>query len=399
MEIYAPLANRLGMGRIKGELEDLSFQHLHPDEFAALSGAVDERMKASGAAIEKLRDDISGKLAEAGIPAEVSGRVKRLWSIRQKLIRQSIPLDQLYDVLAFRVLVDSVRDCYSALGIVHQAWRPVPGRIKDYIAMPKQNFYQSLHTTVIPEGEPPFEIQIRTREMDLVAEQGIAAHWKYKEGRGSRRVDEQGIAAIRQILETTRDIANPREFLSSLKMDLYADEVYTFTPKGAVYSFPRGATPIDFAYRIHTDVGHRCVGRAGERQARAAPDAARQRRHRRDPHVAGAAALARLARLRRDVAGAEQDPGVPPDQGEAEVDRDRAAVPREGAEEGQALVRQARRREGLRRRAPGLRGRQASTTSSPRSATGRSRPAPSSRSSSRRRSRPRRRPGPPAPTP
>ncbi|HQN06446.1 MAG TPA: bifunctional (p)ppGpp synthetase/guanosine-3',5'-bis(diphosphate) 3'-pyrophosphohydrolase [Thermoanaerobaculia bacterium] len=260
MEIYAPLANRLGMGRIKGELEDLSFRYLHPDEFIALSAAVDERMKASGAAIESLRVDIGARLEEAGVPAEVTGRVKRLWSIRQKLIRQSIPLDQLYDVLAFRVLVDSVRDCYSALGIVHQAWRPVPGRIKDYIAMPKQNFYQSLHTTVIPEGEPPFEIQIRTREMDLVAEQGIAAHWKYKEGRGSRKVDEEGIAAIRQILETTRDIANPREFLSSLKMDLYADEVYTFTPKGAVYSFPRGATSVDFAYRIHTDVGHRCVG-------------------------------------------------------------------------------------------------------------------------------------------
>jgi len=260
MEIYAPLANRLGMGRIKGDLEDLSFRYLYPDEFAALSAAVDERMKASGAAIESLRADIAARLAEAGIPADVSGRVKRLWSIRQKLVRQSIPLDQLYDVLAFRVLVDSVRDCYSALGIVHQAWRPVPGRIKDYIAMPKQNFYQSLHTTVIPEGEPPFEIQIRTREMDLLAEQGIAAHWKYKEGHGSRKVDEQGIAAIRQLLETTRDIANPREFLSSLKMDLYADEVYTFTPKGAVYSFPRGATPVDFAYRIHTDVGHRCVG-------------------------------------------------------------------------------------------------------------------------------------------
>ncbi len=248
------------MGRIKGELEDLSFQHLYPEEFTTLSAAVDERMKASGAAIEKLRAEISAKLDEAGVPADVAGRVKRLWSIRQKLIRQSIPLDQLYDVLAFRVLVDSVRDCYSALGIVHQAWRPLPGRIKDYIAMPKQNFYQSLHTTVIPEGEPPFEIQIRTREMDLVAEQGIAAHWKYKEGRGNRQVDEQGIAAIRQILETTRDIANPREFLSSLKMDLYADEVYTFTPKGAVYSFPRGATPVDFAYRIHTDVGHHCVG-------------------------------------------------------------------------------------------------------------------------------------------
>ncbi len=186
--------------------------------------------------------------------------MKRLWSIRQKLIRQSIPLDQLYDVLAFRVLVDSLRDCYSALGIVHQAWRPVPGRIKDYIAMPKPNFYQSLHTTVVPEGSVPFEIQIRTRDMDLLAENGIAAHWKYKEGRLDPRIDEARIALLRQLVETTKEISDPREFLSSLKIDLFPDEVYTFTPKGKVLAFPRGATPIDFAYRIHTDVGHRCVG-------------------------------------------------------------------------------------------------------------------------------------------
>jgi GTP pyrophosphokinase len=260
MEIYAPLANRLGMGKMKGELEDLSFRFLQPEEFEQLTAAVDERMKASAAAVEKVRLDLLAKTKEAGVHAEVTGRVKRYWSIRQKLIRQAIPLDQLYDVLAFRVLVDNVRDCYTVLGVVHQAWRPVPGRIKDYIAMPKRNFYQSLHTTVVPENAPPFEIQIRTREMDLVAENGIAAHWKYKEGRLDPRADEARIALLRQLVETTKEISDPKEFLSSLKIDLYPDEVYTFTPKGAVYAFPRGATPVDFAYRIHTDVGHHCVG-------------------------------------------------------------------------------------------------------------------------------------------
>jgi len=197
MEIYAPLANRLGMGKIKGELEDLSFRFLHPDEFGGLTSAVDERMTASAAAVEKVRLELLAKTKDAGVNAEVTGRVKRYWSIRQKLIRQAIPLDQLYDVLAFRVLVDNVRDCYTVLGVVHQAWRPVPGRIKDYIAMPKRNFYQSLHTTVVPENAPPFEIQIRTREMDLVAEHGIAAHWKYKEGRLDPRADEARIALLR----------------------------------------------------------------------------------------------------------------------------------------------------------------------------------------------------------
>ncbi len=260
MEIYAPLANRLGMGRIKGELEDLSFRFLHPDEWHSLKAAVDERLKVSAENIEKLRGVLAKKTREAGVSAEVTGRVKRYWSIRQKLIRQAIPLDQLYDILAFRILVPTTADCYAVLGIVHQTWRPVPGRFKDYIAMPKQNFYQSLHTTVVPEGAPPFEAQIRTREMDVVAEQGIAAHWRYKEGKLDPRADETRIAFLRQILETTREIADPRAFLSSLKIDLYPDEVYTFTPKGAVYAFPRGASPIDFAYRVHTDVGHRCVG-------------------------------------------------------------------------------------------------------------------------------------------
>ena len=262
MEIYAPLANRLGMGKMKGELEDLSFRFLHPEEFAALRAAVDERMAASAANVEKIRQELVAKTKAMGIEAEITGRVKRYWSIRQKLIRQAIPLEQLYDVLAFRVLVDSIPDCYTVLGIVHQAWRPVPGRIKDYIAMPKRNFYQSLHTTLVPERAPPFEVQIRTREMDLIAENGIAAHWKYKEGKPVRSDarHEEHVGVLRQILETTKDVSDPREFLSSLRIDLYPDDVYTFSPKGAVYAFPRGATPVDFAYRIHTDVGHHCVG-------------------------------------------------------------------------------------------------------------------------------------------
>jgi guanosine-3',5'-bis(diphosphate) 3'-pyrophosphohydrolase len=262
LEIYAPLANRLGMGKMKGDLEDLSFRFLHPEEFAALRAAVDERMAASAANVEKIRLDLVAKTKAMGIEAEITGRVKRYWSIRQKLIRQAIPLGQLYDVLAFRVLVDSIPDCYTVLGIVHQSWRPVPGRIKDYIAMPKRNFYQSLHTTLVPEGAPPFEVQIRTREMDLIAENGIAAHWKYKEGKLVRTDarHEEHVGVLRQILETTKDVSDPREFLSSLRIDLYPDDVYTFSPKGAVYAFPRGATPVDFAYRVHTDVGHHCVG-------------------------------------------------------------------------------------------------------------------------------------------
>ncbi len=260
MEIYAPLANRLGMGKMKGELEDLSFRFLHPEEHAALAAAIDERLKTSAASVERIRRELIEKTRAAGIEAEVTGRVKRFWSIRQKLRRQQIPLEQLYDILAFRILVETIPHCYSVLGIVHQAWRPLPGRIKDYIAMPKPNFYQALHTTLVPENAPPFEVQIRTREMEMIAEHGIAAHWKYKEGKLDPKADEASIGMVRQLLETTREISNPREFLTALRIDLYPDEVYTFSPKGAVFSFPRGATPIDFAYRIHTGVGHHCVG-------------------------------------------------------------------------------------------------------------------------------------------
>jgi len=260
MEIYAPIANRLGMGQIKAELEDLSFRHLHPRESDELQKAVADKLAVSGEVVERIKGTLMQKLRENDIRCDVNGRTKSLNSIFSKLRRQDIDIGQLYDYLAFRIITTSVKDCYAALGIIHQMWRPVPGRIKDYIAMPKPNFYQSLHTTVVAEKGQPFEVQIRTREMDLIAEQGIAAHWKYKEGRVGAHPDDQNFLWLRQLVEWQNDIKDPRVFLDSLKIDLYPDEVYTFTPKGDVFAFPRGATPLDFAYRIHTDVGHHCVG-------------------------------------------------------------------------------------------------------------------------------------------
>ncbi|HUP47224.1 MAG TPA: bifunctional (p)ppGpp synthetase/guanosine-3',5'-bis(diphosphate) 3'-pyrophosphohydrolase [Thermoanaerobaculia bacterium] len=260
LEIYAPIANRLGMGRVKSELEDLSFRHLHPREYEELRAAVDEKLSVSGEVVDRIRATLSNRLKESEIEGEVTGRVKSMFSIWTKLQRQEIDIGQLYDYLAFRIISSSVRDCYACLGIIHQMWRPVPGRIKDYIAMPKPNFYQSLHTTVVAERGQPFEVQIRTREMDLIAEQGIAAHWKYKEGRVGASSEDANFLWLRQLVEWQNEIKDPRVFMNSLKIDLYPDEVYTFTPKGDVFAFPRGATPLDFAYRIHTDVGHRCVG-------------------------------------------------------------------------------------------------------------------------------------------
>ena len=260
MEIYAPIANRLGMGNIKGELEDLSFRHLHTREYDELHKAVEEKIALSGDVVERVNDTLAQKLQENEIEGEVHGRVKSMFSIWTKLRRQDIDIGQLYDYLAFRIITASVKDCYAALGIIHQMWRPVPGRIKDYIAMPKPNFYQSLHTTVVAEKGQPFEVQIRTRDMDLIAEQGIAAHWKYKEGRVGAHPDDKNFLWLRQLVEWQHDIKDPRVFLNSLKIDLYPDEVYTFTPKGDVFAFPRGATPLDFAFRIHTDVGSHCVG-------------------------------------------------------------------------------------------------------------------------------------------
>jgi GTP diphosphokinase / guanosine-3',5'-bis(diphosphate) 3'-diphosphatase len=260
LEIYAPIANRLGMGRVKSELEDLSFRFTSPKEYEELREAVQEKMTMSGDVVERIRQTLNGEMSGNEIQAEVHGRVKSMFSIHTKLKRQGIDIGQLYDYLAFRIITGSVKDCYAALGIIHQKWRPVPGRIKDYIAMPKPNFYQSLHTTVVAEQGQPFEVQIRTKEMDLVAEQGIAAHWKYKEGRLDQSQSDNGLQWLRHLVEWQHEITDPRVFMQSLKVDLYPDEVYTFTPKGDVFAFPRGASPLDFAYRIHTDVGNRCVG-------------------------------------------------------------------------------------------------------------------------------------------
>ena len=260
-DIYAPIANRLGMSKLKNELEELSFRYLDPPSYEALRSRVDGKRRATEGLIEQLRATIAAKLREQGVPIiEIDGRIKRLWSIHQKLKRQRIELDQVYDFIALRVVTDSVKDCYAALGIIHQTWSPVPGRIKDFIAMPRPNGYQSLHTSVISEHGMPFEVQIRTQSMHRMAEEGIAAHWKYKEGRVGDHKDERYFQWMRQLLDYQQEVRDPQEFIQNLKVELYPEEVYTFTPKGQVKAFPRGATPIDFAYAIHTDVGHQCVG-------------------------------------------------------------------------------------------------------------------------------------------
>ncbi|HXJ90200.1 MAG TPA: bifunctional (p)ppGpp synthetase/guanosine-3',5'-bis(diphosphate) 3'-pyrophosphohydrolase [Candidatus Binatia bacterium] len=259
LEIYAPIAHRLGMGKIRGELEDLGFRFLDPVGYEQVGEAVEARRKQGETFLAKTQGIITDKLKEAGIQARVESRIKRLFSIHKKLQRQRISVDQVYDLYAMRVITRSLQDCYAVLGIIHNLWRPVPGRIKDFIAMPRPNFYQSLHTSVITEDGTPFEIQIRTEEMHKMAEEGIAAHWKYKDGPVSAQ-DEQRLAWLRQVVEWQRDVSDPNEFLSTLKVDLYPEEVYTFTPKGKVVVLPRDATPIDFAYSIHTEVGHTCIG-------------------------------------------------------------------------------------------------------------------------------------------
>jgi GTP pyrophosphokinase len=259
LEIYAPIAHRLGMGKIRGELEDLGFKFLEPEACAEVEKALEARRKQGEVFLAKMQSIIHDKLKEAGIQAKVESRIKRLYSIHKKLVKQRISVDQVYDLFAMRVITRSLQDCYAVLGIIHNIWRPVPGRIKDFIAMPRPNFYQSLHTSVITEDGTPFEIQIRTEEMHKMAEEGIAAHWKYKDGPVSAQ-DEQRLAWLRQVVEWQRDVSDPNEFLSALKVDLYPEEVYTFTPKGKVVVLPRDATPIDFAYTIHTEVGHTCVG-------------------------------------------------------------------------------------------------------------------------------------------
>jgi guanosine-3',5'-bis(diphosphate) 3'-pyrophosphohydrolase len=260
-DIYAPIANRLGMSKVKNELEELAFKYLEPKAYESLRSRVESRRRANEEMIEELKATIAAKLAEAQVPViQIEGRIKRLFSIYQKLKRQKIDLDQVYDLVALRIITASVKDCYGALGIIHQTWSPVPGRIKDFIATPRPNGYQSLHTSVVSDRGFPFEVQIRTAEMHRTAEEGIAAHWKYKEGRVGADRDEQYFVWLRQLLEWQQEVRDPQEFLQNLKIELYPEEVYIFTPKGEVKALPRDASPVDFAYSIHTDVGHQCVG-------------------------------------------------------------------------------------------------------------------------------------------
>ncbi len=261
LEIYAPLAHRLGMGKVRGELEDLAFRYTDPVSFERVAAAVEARRAEGEQFLRSVEDTLVEQLRENAIQAHVEWRIKRLYSIYQKIERAKISFEQVYDLLAVRVITQDVASCYAVFGLIHTLWRPVPGRIKDFIAMPRANRYQSLHTTVMSAGGHQFEVQIRTEEMHRIAEEGIAAHWKYKAGESVVTArDEERLNWIRQLVEWQKEMTDPNEFLSSLKMDLYPDEVYTFTPKGKVVVVPAGATPVDFAYTIHTEVGHTCVG-------------------------------------------------------------------------------------------------------------------------------------------
>jgi GTP pyrophosphokinase len=263
IDIYAPIAHRLGMGKVRSELEDLAFRHLHPEDYKALAEQLEARRAEHEAFLEVVTGAIEEKLRESDVPyVRVEGRVKRLYSIYKKLRRQRIELDQVYDLVAARVVTpdNEVRHCYGALGVIHNTWKPVPGRFKDWIGTPRDNLYQSLHTSVIgPEGQP-FEVQIRTEEMHRVAEEGVAAHWKYKEGKRGAHDDDEAFQWLRSLVEWTQEVKDSRDFLESLKLDLYPKDVYAFTPMGKIIQLQRGATTVDFAYAIHTEVGNRCTG-------------------------------------------------------------------------------------------------------------------------------------------
>jgi GTP pyrophosphokinase len=261
LEIYAPLAHRLGVEQVKWELEDLSFKSLHPGPYHEIASLVEKRRGERQQYTDGVLNAARQRLREAGVKAEVDGRPKHLYSIYEKMVVGGKEFNEIYDLTGLRVLVDSIRDCYGALGAIHSLWKPVPGRFKDYVAMPKSNMYQSLHTTVVgPQGRP-IEVQIRTKEMHRTAEYGIAAHWRYKEGRDGRKAKEAAdLAWLGQMLEWLKDMADPREFMEGLKIDLYGGQVFVFTPKGDVINLPAGATPVDFAYAIHTEVGHRTIG-------------------------------------------------------------------------------------------------------------------------------------------
>src|SRR5882762_6420326 len=262
MEIFAPIAHRLGMGKLRGELEDLAFRHLHPDAYRELTEQLEKRRQENEAFLSGVTERIEAKMTEAGVPfVRVEGRVKRLYSIWKKLKQQKIDLDQVYDLVAARVVTpNEVRHCYAALGVIHNTWRPVPGRIKDWIATPRDNFYQSLHTSVIGSDGQSFEVQIRTEEMHQIAEEGVAAHWKYKEGKRGAHDDDNAFQALRSLVEWTQEVKDSRDFLDSLKLDLYPKDLFAFTPMGKVIQLPRGATPVDFAYMIHSEVGNTCTG-------------------------------------------------------------------------------------------------------------------------------------------
>jgi GTP diphosphokinase / guanosine-3',5'-bis(diphosphate) 3'-diphosphatase len=259
LEIYAPLAHRLGIFQIKWELEDLSFATLHPKPFEEIRSLVGKAEDERAEYTARVLDEVNGQLRSVKLKAEIDGRPKHLYSVYEKMVLRGKEFSEIYDLVGIRVLVETVKDCYAALGAIHSIWKPVPGRFKDYIAMPKFNMYQSLHTTVIgPEGRP-LEVQIRTQQMHRTAEFGIAAHWRYKES-GKRKEEASDIAWLAQMLEWQRDMADPREFMEGLRIDLYNDRAFCFTPKGDVVDLPAEATPIDFAYAIHTEVGHRCIG-------------------------------------------------------------------------------------------------------------------------------------------
>jgi GTP diphosphokinase / guanosine-3',5'-bis(diphosphate) 3'-diphosphatase len=259
LEIYAPLAHRLGMAKIRGELEDLAFSFLDPVAYQNTVSLIETRRAVNQDFMEEAERIIAKELESHNIPARLESRIKRIYSVYSKMKRQNIGIDEVFDFIAIRVITDSEKNCYTILGILHNTWKLVPGRIKDYIAMPRPNLYQSLHTSVMGRNGQPFEIQIRTQEMHRIAEEGIAAHWKYKEGKLGTEEGEEQFRWLRQLIESQSDVSDPMEFLSNLKIDLYPDEVYCFTPKGEVITLPRDATPVDFAYAIHTEVGHRCV--------------------------------------------------------------------------------------------------------------------------------------------
>ena len=259
-EIYAPIALRLGMGRIWGELKDIAFAYLEPEAHREITTYIDARREVDDTFLHQVKEIISKLLDEAGVPATVEGRIKRPSSVYEKMTKRGVPLQQMYDLLALRVITDTEKNCYAALGLINNRWTPVTGTIHDYISRPRPNLYQSLHTSLITDKGQKFEVQIRTREMHKMAEEGICSHWKYKEGRIGADADDQRMAWLRQLVEWQQDMPDPTDFMSTLKVDLYPEEVYVFTPKGKLLVLPQGATPVDFAYNIHTEVGHSCIG-------------------------------------------------------------------------------------------------------------------------------------------